>query len=124
MINPCKIPGSIIINTLRITSLKVSTKIGVYAWEQRILQSLLFDLSIPIDMSRYQDNIANALDYAAVCQSITQFVSSQSFQLLETVAEQVLNMLQKKFAIQHMTLTVSKPLAVKNAGPIQICLER
>lgn len=124
MINEYKIPRSTIIDTLRITSLKVSTKIGVYAWEQRMLQSLIFDLCIPIDISRYQNNIANALDYATVCQSITQFVSSQSFQLLETVAEQVFSMLQEKFVIQHMTLTVSKPLAVKNAGPIQICLER
>lgn len=124
MINPGKKPWSIIIDTLRITSLKVSTKIGVYAWEQRILQSLIFDLSIPIDMSGYQDKLANALDYAAICHSITEFVASRSFQLLETAAEQVLAMLQEKFAIKHITLTVGKPLAVKNAGPIQIHLER
>lgn len=88
------------------------------------MQPLLFDLSIPIDVSRYQDNIANALDYAVLCHSITDFVSQRSFQLLETVAEQVLNLLQEKFAIPHLTLSVSKPHAVPNAGPVQISLQR
>lgn len=111
-------------DTLRITSLKVLTKIGVYTWEQRILQPILIDLSIPIEVRHYQDTLANALDYAAVCQSITEFMGSRSFQLLETAAEQVLHMLQTTFAIKHVTLTMSKPLAVKHAGPIQIVLER
>lgn len=75
-------------------------------------------------MSQCQDNLAKTLDYAKLCESITEFVSSRSFQLLETAAEQVLQMLQHNFALQHLTLTVTKLFTVKNAGAIQITLER
>lgn len=96
----------------------------MYAWEQHINQTLVFDLSIPIDISRYQDNLNNALDYAAVCQCITEFVTTRSFQLLETAAEQVLTMLQQSFNLTKLTLTVTKLFAVPNASNIQITLER
>lgn len=111
-------------DTLRITGLKIPAKIGVYTWEQHITQTLVFDLSIPIDISHYQDNINHALDYAKLCQSIHEFVSSRSFQLLETAAEQVLTMLQQRFNLTQLTLTVTKLFAVPNASAIQITLER
>lgn len=85
---------------------------------------MVFDLSIPIDISRYQDNLNNALDYAAVCQSIQEFVTSRSFHLLETAAEQVLTMLQQNFKVSQLSLTVTKLFAVPNAAAIQITLER
>jgi dihydroneopterin aldolase len=112
------------IDTLRITGLKVATRIGVYTWEQHIMQTLVFDLCIPIEVQHAQDNLANVLDYAELCQCITTFVSERSFQLLETAAEQVLQMLQQQFSLQHLTLTVTKLFAVKNAASIQISLER
>ncbi|PJD92905.1 MAG: dihydroneopterin aldolase [Legionella sp.] len=111
-------------DTLHIADLKIATQIGVYAWEQRIKQTLVFDLSIPLDLSHCQDNLANTIDYAQLCQHITEFVASRSFQLLETAAEQVLTLIQTHYGIEHLTLKVSKPFAVKNAGKIQIILER
>lgn len=68
--------------------------------------------------------MANTIDYAQLCQQITEFVSSRSFQLLETAAEQVAGMIQAQYGIKHLTLNVTKPFAVKNAGVIQIRLER
>ncbi|NDH66653.1 MAG: dihydroneopterin aldolase [Gammaproteobacteria bacterium] len=111
-------------DTLRITGLKVPTRIGIYPWEQQIDQTLSFDLSIPIDTKRCHDNLANTLDYAAVCQCITEFVRQQSFYLVENAAEQVLKLLQTTFAITHLSLTVTKLYAVKNAGAIQITVNR
>ncbi|MCX7119562.1 MAG: dihydroneopterin aldolase [Legionellales bacterium] len=96
----------------------------MYPWEQQIDQTLSFDLSIPIDTKRCHDNLANTLDYAAVCQCITEFVRQQSFYLVENAAEQVLKLLQTTFAITHLSLTVTKLYAVKNAGAIQITVNR
>ncbi|MEI6094279.1 MAG: dihydroneopterin aldolase, partial [Gammaproteobacteria bacterium] len=61
---------------------------------------------------------------AAVCQCITEFVRQQSFYLVENAAEQVLKLLQTTFAITHLSLTVTKLYAVKNAGAIQITVNR
>ena len=111
-------------DTLNITALKVNTKIGVYAWEQRINQQLLIDMSLNADFSNCQDELNNALDYAALCETVTQFVESKSFQLIETVANDVAQLIKETFKVSQLTVAVSKPHAVKNAANIQVIVQR
>lgn len=111
-------------DTLNIKSLSVSTKIGVYSWEQRINQQLLIDITIPADFSSCEDNLANTIDYAALCQMVTEFVQAQSFQLIESVANKVADLIQQEFKVINLTIAVSKPHAVKNAGTIQVVINR
>lgn len=105
---------------IEITGLTLNTFIGVYAWEQKIRQRLLIDLSIPYDLADCKDNLDNTLDYAAICQHITEDVENHSFKLIETVAEHVATLLKETFNLSEVTIKVSKPLAVKNAGNISI----
>lgn len=109
---------------LNITALRVHTKIGVYAWEQKINQTLLIDINIPSDFSVCDDTLTNTLDYDALCRCITQFVETNSFQLIETVANKVALLIQKEFKVNQLTVTVSKPHAVTNAGMIQVVVNR
>lgn len=111
-------------DTLNIKALKVATKIGIHAWEQRINQQLLIDISIPSDFSNCQDKIENTLDYAAICQLITEYVESTSFQLIETVAEHVALRIKEEFKVGNLTVAVTKPNAIKNAGMIQVSISR
>ncbi|MFI4918966.1 MAG: dihydroneopterin aldolase [Legionellales bacterium] len=109
---------------LSIKALNVATHIGVHAWEQRIKQQLLIDISIPIDCSTCQDNLANTLDYDSLCKAVTHFVESTSFQLIETVADSVVLLIQQEFKVTKLTVAVSKPHAIKNAGLIQVIADR
>ncbi len=111
-------------DTLNITALTAATRIGVHAWEQRINQRLLIDIKIATDFSNTQDNLANTLDYDAICQAVTQYVESKSFQLIETVATEVAQLIQNDFKVEKLTVAVSKPHAVKNAGNIQVVVSR
>ena len=113
-----------IMDTLHIKALNVATKIGVHAWEQRINQQLLIDITIPTDFSSCEDNLANTIDYDVLCQTVTKFVESQSFQLIESVANDVARLIQQEFKVKKITITVSKPHAVKNAGTIQVTVDR
>ncbi len=65
---------------ININALSVSTKIGIYAWEQQINQQLLIDISLHTDLSACEDKIEKTVDYAALCEMVTQFVESISFQ--------------------------------------------
>ena len=98
--------------------------IGVHAWEQKILQQLLIDLHIPLDDCSYADKLENTFDYAAICESIVSFVEKHSFQLIETVAEQVAAFIKEIFAVPAITITVSKPHAIKNAKSVSITISR
>ena len=111
-------------DTLNIKSLSVTTKIGIHAWEQRINQQLLIDITILTDFSACGDNLANTIDYDALCQTVTEFVQSQSFQLIESVANKVAQLIQQNFKVGKLTIAVSKPHAVKNAGTIQVVVNR
>ena len=111
-------------DSLIIKALNVSTRIGVYDWEQRINQQLLIDIDIDTDFRACQEDLAKTIDYAALCEKITHFVSSKSFQLIETVANEVAELIQNEFKIAQINVSVSKPHAVKNAGNIQVIARR
>lgn len=109
---------------LNITALNVSTKIGVHAWEQRINQQLLIDISIPSDFTGCNDELTSTLDYDALCQLVTQFLESNSFQLIETVANNIADLIKDKFKVTQVSITVSKPHAIKNAGSVKVTVNR
>jgi len=111
-------------DSLIITGLNIDTVIGVHAWEQKIKQKVLLDISIPSDFSNCLDFLANTLDYDALCSSITEFVEGKNFQLIETLANEVCRHVKESFKVAKLTVTVTKPHAVKNAGAIQVRVER
>ncbi|WP_392536473.1 dihydroneopterin aldolase [Legionella sp. 227] len=111
-------------DTLNIKALNVSTKIGVYAWEQRILQQLLIDISIDTDFSDCQEDLSKTIDYEALCKNVTLYVESKSFQLIETVANEVADLIKRQFSVSQVTVGISKPHAIKNAGTIQVVVRR
>jgi 7,8-dihydroneopterin aldolase/epimerase/oxygenase len=107
-------------DTLNISALSVSTHIGVHAWEQRIKQTLLIDISIACDFSHCNDDIANTIDYERLCHLVTAYVESNSFQLIETVAQHISTLIRDEFSVKEFQVAVSKPHAIKNAKNVQV----
>ncbi|MFZ4077736.1 MAG: dihydroneopterin aldolase [Legionellaceae bacterium] len=109
---------------LTITELRTKTRIGVYAWEQKIDQTLLIDLDIPLDLTLVNNELKNTLDYSQLCETITTFVESNTFELIETAAEQIASLVKSRFNLTHLTLRVSKPNAIANARNVSVTLLR
>jgi 7,8-dihydroneopterin aldolase/epimerase/oxygenase len=112
------------LDTLNIEALKVNTFIGVYAWEQKIKQQLLIDLHIDSDFSHSHEDLNKTIDYEAVCTTVTEYVESKSFQLIETVANELAHLIKAQFKVPKIIVAVSKPHAIKNAGKIQVVVSR
>ena len=111
-------------DTLQITALSTKTHIGIHAWEQRILQTLLLDIRIQTDFTTCNNQLANTIDYDQLCQQVTEFVESTTFTLIETVAENVAQLIKDTFHVTELTVSVSKPHAIKNAGNICVTINR
>lgn len=109
---------------LQIEGLRVETHIGIHAWEKKIKQILLFDIEIPLDFDKIADNIEQTIDYDALCQHVTTFVETHAFNLIETVAHEVIASIQNTFHIQALTLRVSKPHAISNAKNISVQVKK
>ncbi|OCA54664.1 bifunctional dihydroneopterin aldolase/7,8-dihydroneopterin epimerase [Photorhabdus namnaonensis] len=109
-----------------IEELVVITTIGVYDWEQTIKQKLVFDIEMGWDNKRASssDNVEYCLDYAKVSEEIISHVENQNFALVERVAEEVADLLLKRFNAPWVRIKVSKPGAVAQARQVGVIIER
>jgi dihydroneopterin aldolase len=95
-----------------IRDLQVSTVIGVYDWERDIEQSLVFAVDLATDAAKAaaSDDVADALDYSAVAQTIKTVVIEGKFQLIETAAERVAERLIADYSVSWVRVHVVKPI--------------
>lgn len=109
-----------------IEALQIETLIGIYDWERRIHQSLLFDIEMAFDNRRpaASDDIADTLNYKAVSKRLIEYVSASSFGLVETLAERCAEIILAEFAVSHVRLKLSKPGAVRGARAVGVIIER
>lgn len=109
-----------------VRELRIPARIGIYAWEQAIRQTVSFDLEMAADIRRAaaSDAVADTLDYKAVAKRLLDFVAANRFDLVETLAERAAELLLREFGIGWLRLTVSKPGAVRGARDVGVTIER
>jgi dihydroneopterin aldolase len=106
--------------------LKVDTTIGIFDWERRVKQTVSFDLEMAADIRKAadSDHIDDTLDYKAVAKRIIQFVEASDFQLVETLAEKVAEIILSEFNVPWVRLRINKKGAVRYAGDVGVIIER
>ena len=113
-------------DTIFIRELTVDTVIGIYDWEREIKQAVLFDLEMACDVARAaaSDSVADTLDYKAVCKRVIAFVEASEFQLVETLAERVAQLIMSEFAVPWLRVQVNKRGALRGARDVGVSIER
>ena len=106
--------------------LKVDTLIGVYEWEERVPQTLQIDLEIALPDSHacQSDNIEDALDYTDIVRDIQSALASRHFNLLETLAETIAQILLKDFKAPWVKVSVAKLNAIRGSRMVGVSIER
>ena len=109
-----------------ISELVVETIIGTLAWERQLKQKIVVDLELYTDIgaAASSDEITDAIDYAAVCEQLTQFIEAKQYQLIETLAENTARFILEKFPVQGLLLTLAKPGAINTAKKVAISIKR
>ena len=109
-----------------IEQLRVDTLIGVHAWERVVKQTLLVTVALGGDVrtAAMNDRLSDAIDYVQIANRIVAFADKNQFQLIETFAEQLAQLLLKEFAIAKVTIDVRKPGAVAQAMSVGVHIER
>lgn len=109
-----------------IEALKVEASIGIFDWEQRIRQQVIFDLELGTDARRAaeSDLIEDAVDYKAVTKRVSQLAGEGRWGLVEKLAEATAACLREEFGIPWVRVTVRKPGAVTGAAAVGISIER
>ncbi|MBM7334682.1 MAG: dihydroneopterin aldolase [Alcanivorax sp.] len=109
-----------------ISDLKVDTVIGIYDWERRIRQTVSLDLEMATDIRRAaaSDHIDDALNYKAIGKRIIQYIGDSDFQLVETLAERVAELVRDEFGVSWLKLRLSKPGALRGSRDVGVIIER
>lgn len=109
-----------------IEGLEIETLIGIYDWERRIRQPLVFDVEMAFDNRKpaASDDIADTLNYKDVSKRLIEFVSASDFGLVETLAERCAEIVLSEFDVARVRLKLSKPGAVRGAKAVGVIIER
>jgi dihydroneopterin aldolase len=101
------------IDHVSVRDLTVSAVIGVHDWERTVEQTLIISVDMAADVARAAstDDLADALDYSAVAETITAVVREGKFRLIETAAERVAARLLAEHPVAWLRLEVRKPIA-------------
>ena len=109
-----------------IEGLEIEALIGIYDWERRIRQTLVFDLELAFDNRRpaASDDIADTLNYKDVSKRLIEYVGASDFGLVETLAERCAAIVLDEFGVSQVRLKLSKPGAVRGAKAVGVIIER
>ncbi len=109
-----------------INDLRIETIIGIYDWERKVKQTISLDLEMGTDIrkSAETDAIEDTLDYKAVAKRLIAFVGESEYQLVETLAEKITDIVLTEFSVPWVRLTVRKPGAVRGSRDVGVVIER
>lgn len=109
-----------------IEDLRIDAIIGIYPWEREVRQTICLDLEMGADIRQAgeTDNIEYTLNYHAVAEKVTEFVTHSEFLLVERLAEEVVSLVQREFGVPWVKLCLRKPGAVANARAVGLKIER
>lgn len=113
--------------TAGVKNLGIDCIVGIYEHERSMPQRVEMDIEMDYDFAgaARSESIGDAVDYAAVAESVTEFVRQRQFQLIETMAEETAAMLlATRPPLQTVRLHIRKPAAVPASDGSFVRVER
>jgi dihydroneopterin aldolase len=109
-----------------ISELSIETVIGIFDWERQIKQTIVLDIELATDISAAaaSDHIDDTIDYKTLTKRVIAFVEASEFQLVETLAERICELLREEFSVPWVRLKLNKPGALRGARDVGILIER
>ena len=108
--------------TVYIKDLSLRTLIGIQDWEKEKQQDIVLNVSFDYDASRAAetDDITHAVDYKALKQKIVALVEARHFNLVEKLAQEILDLTMEDARIQKAVVMIDKPQALRFAKSVSV----
>ena len=109
-----------------IEDLRIDAIIGIYDWEREIKQTIALDVEMAADntIPASSENIDDAVNYKAVAKRLIAFTEESQFQLVETLAERLVEIIMNEFDVPWCRLKLSKLGAVTGSRSVGVIIER
>jgi dihydroneopterin aldolase len=108
-----------------IANLELLTRIGITAEEREKPQRLTVSLVLQPrgGFAALGDNIANAVDYATVCARVRELASAVARNLVETLAEEIAQLLLREFPLDAVEIELRKYI-LPETGHVAVNIRR
>ena len=109
-----------------LSEMKIDTTVGIWEWEKRIKQQVIIDIEMSANIKKAAatDQIEDTLNYKAVAKSVRKLVEESSFQLVETMAEKISELVIGEHNVSWVKVRVNKPGAIRGSKGVGIIIER
>ena len=89
-------------------------------------QEVSIDLEFPFDCKKAAktDSIEDTIDYKAIAKGVIKFVEDSSFQLQETLAEEIASLVKNNYGVKSIRLRISKPGAIRGSKDVGLIITR
>ena len=109
-----------------IEDLRIDTIIGIYDWEREVKQTIALDIEMAADntLPASTEDIEDAVNYKAVAKRLIAYTENSQFQLVETLAERLAEIILDEFGVPWCRLKLSKLGAVTGSRSVGVIIER
>ena len=106
--------------------LKIDCVLGIWEWERRTTQTVTVDLDLGADVRQAaaSDRIEDTVNYKAIAKRLIGFVGESQFGLVETLTEQIAEIVLKEFPVRWVRVRVNKKGAIRGASDVGVIVER
>ena len=111
---------------IKIKNLHAKTFIGVYEWEKHVQRDLILNIELELDGSKaiISDDVLDTVNYDALSQMIITEVAASRFNLLEKLADHLLEKIMKNSMINRAKIEIDKGGVVQNVENVSVTDER
>ena len=113
-------------DTIFIRDLALRCIVGIYPEERREKQDVIINVTLKGDLSAApaSDQIEDTINYKALKKKMVKMVEASEFNLIETLADRLLDICFLESKVDAATVTVDKPGALRFARSVAVELSR
>lgn len=113
-------------NIIFIHELRIDTRIGIYAREKQVAQTIQLDLDIALrdkqSVGAWQ--LDESIDYAEVVKRIRRLFEEEHFDLLENAAETIARIIMGEFGAPWLRISIAKLAPLSGVKRLGVTIER
>ncbi|MEE4163027.1 MAG: dihydroneopterin aldolase [Woeseiaceae bacterium] len=113
-------------DTIYLHGLTVDAVIGIWEWERKIRQKVVIDIDMDADIRKAaaSDSVEDTLNYKLVAKRVIELAETSGFQLVETLAERVADIVRNEFDVPWVRVKINKPGAIRGSRDVGVVIER